>query len=474
MDCERCEALLIEAALGRIGSVSEDDAVVLRHHLEHCERCRTEFDNLKALLAAARTASPELSPESLHATHQAVMRAVSRRRRTVKILKLGAGLLGAAAAACLVLALSSGIDRGNTPAAAQATPPTRIVTVALSEHSALASTMTPEPAKPSLDPDFIRNVEAQTEPKAAFALIQDCFGQLKDRQGEGDFNALITLCDTIITRWPDSREALEARKLISRCYAELLDPEAARLAYLAYADAAGARAKARLLAKGGDAEAAGAEADRVSGKAILDEAQGLFSRNLSMESLAYCDVLISRYPGTETERTAKYVVGLYARQGNSPVEAARTFQEILDKAPADSPIAMLARTHLPEALVNSGRPDEAVGVWLKYSQLATDSEEQARGYYHAARILTEKGKEHYAEALALYKKVQTDYAGSSYTGRSSNWARSLHTKLTGLDTKLDPIDTDEMLKKLGDFYKEEIPEIKKILGDQEPIDVLSM
>ena len=67
----------------------------------------------------------------------------------------------------------------------------------------------------------------------------------------GNYRDILELCDKVITRWPDSDESLEARKLISRCYTQMAEHEAARLAFLTYADEAGERACQTQLGKSG-------------------------------------------------------------------------------------------------------------------------------------------------------------------------------------------------------------------------------
>jgi tetratricopeptide (TPR) repeat protein len=475
MNCEKCEALLIEAALGRAGAVSEDDAVVLNHHLERCERCRAEFDDLKRLFAAARTELAEPLPEALHATHQAVIRAVSRRRRAVKVLKLGAGLLGAATAACVILALSAGIARDNAPRLAQVDKPAPITSIPEQIPAPLPVLAAPEPSTPKLDPDFIREIEAQTDPKAAFSLVRQSFEEMTSRQEGGDLLGLIALCDTIITRWPDSDRALKARELISRCYMQIPDPEAARVAFIAYADDAGARAAAKLALTGADTSTAQAEADRVTGRLFVKQASVFFwtEKNYTA-ALSYGDVVLTRYPGSESARNVRNMMGQYYQRIRQPGRAAAEFRAVIAEAP-ESRAASIAWQDLPLALLKAGRSDEAVQSYLDYSQSHSDPKEQASGYYNAGNTLWMMGEKDYPQAAQWLRKVLRDYPDTPYAAASKRKltliVRNVVTK--HLSPEMDLLDIEKALTPESEFLKG-IPELKEILGDQEMVDILNM
>jgi predicted anti-sigma-YlaC factor YlaD len=110
--CEQWRGLIAMRALGELGN---DDATALDAHLEGCADCRAIADELAstvAMLAYVEAASieptalvpPELSARVLGDLHRAA--AMERRRR--RIIVSGASLVGAIAAALILIAVLSG------------------------------------------------------------------------------------------------------------------------------------------------------------------------------------------------------------------------------------------------------------------------------------------------------------------------------------------------------------------------------
>ena len=106
--------------------------------------------------------------------------------------------------------------------------------------------------------------------------------------------------------------------------------------------------------------------------------------------MSYTDVILTRYPGTESAREAHNLIGECYRKTDQPHLAARQYKAVIAEAP-DSAAALRARALLPSALLDAQRPDEAAEAWVAYSASATDMQEKAWGYYCAGKTLSLRG-----------------------------------------------------------------------------------
>ena len=412
MPCSgRYDDWIAEDALGAAAELSAGQKAELQAHLERCGRCRQKRRETLRLIDLVRDEpESEVPEEVLRATHENVMRAVRQRHRRVEFGRTLPWLSGAVAASILagggLWLVFSPSDTGagarvgqwaSAPASSQAadlpapTPPvggdagrTRSALVAAFERAAGAA--------------------------EALALLQGAFEAAKANQREGDLREILSLCDGVISRWNDTPEGLEARKLIARCHEQMGGPVQAHAAFLAYADEAGARygrhEQHAKCASGMERAGFG-----VTSTLILGEARRLLDSRDYLPSIAYADLLIMRYPDTEVAREARALVGVSHLLTRQPDEAVAVFQSIIDEAP-NGPAARNVATILPSALFNAGRPEAAAKAWICQAERCSNADERARGYYNAAALLSAYGERFHSESRALFRRVIEQYPTS--------------------------------------------------------------
>ena len=454
MSCATLKNLLDQAA-----SPADIDRLVAdfgyRSHLDACPACRDEFAAARQLLdffARQKAIAATVPEEEIEAARVAILRAVAERERRAAHAFLPTWLFdprlagGLAAAALIVIAVGvvefrrgQHASPGANPASASTVParsPVREKSGYVKASTRIASTQTPAPTqsmaapvvvekrKPTLTETF----KSAQGPQEAFALLQNAFDSAKQNLQGSDFLEILSLCNRVISRWNESDEGLEARKLIARCHEQMGDPMQAHAAFLAYADEAGARAKQKLLASNADQEAAAKDEAHVVSAIILAEANRLFDAKDYTQSLTYGDDLIARYPQTEPARQAQWMVGEYCLRTRQPAQAAQTFKAIIQEAP-DGPAAQMAQIALPSALFNAGRQAEAVKTWQDVGAKSTDKGTMACAYYNSAVLVATRGSVYYAEALQMFAKVVQDYPDSIYASLSKEAMNKLKTNI---------------------------------------------
>ena len=463
MSCTTLKNLLDQAA-----SPADIDRLVAdfgyRSHLDACPSCRAEFAAARQMFdffARQKANAATVPEEEIQATRVGILRAVAecepRAPRAflptwlsdllLSDSRLPGGLAsGLAIAAVVVIAVgvvelrrSQQASTGANPASASTVParsPVREKSGYVKASTRIASTQTPAPTqsmaapvvvekrKPTLTETF----KSAQGPQEAFALLQNAFDSAKQNSQGTDFFEILSLCNRVISRWNESDEGLEARKLVARCHEQLGDPMQAHTAFLTYADEAGARVKQRMFSSNVDQEAAAKEETHVVSAIILAEANRLFDAKDYTQSLTYGDDLIARYPQTEPARQAQWMVGEYCLRTRQPAQAAQTFKAIIQEAP-DGPAAQMAQIALPSALFNAGRQAEAVKTWQDVGAKSTDKGTMACAYYNSAVLVATRGSVYYAEALQMFAKVVQDYPDSIYASLSKEAMNKLKTNV---------------------------------------------
>jgi len=470
MSCTTLKNLLDQAA-----SPADIDRLVAdfgyRSHLDACPSCRAEFAAARQMLdffARQKANAATVPEEEIQATRVAILRAVAecepRAPRAflptwlsdllLSDARLPGGLVrGPAIAAVVVIAVGvvefrrgQHASTGANPASASTVPapsPVREKSGYVKASTRIASTQTPAPTQsmevassaPAVPVvvekrklTLAESFENAQGPKEALALLQNAFDSAKQNIPGADFLEILSLCERVISRWNESDEGLEARKLVARCHEQLGDPMQAHTAFLTYADEAGARVKQRMFSSNVDQEAAAKDEAHVVSDIILAEANRLFDAKDYTQSLTFGDDLIARYPQTEPARQAERMVGEYCLRTRQPAQAAQTFKAIIQEAP-DGPAAQMAQIALPSALFNAGRQAEAVKTWQDVGAKSTDKGTMACAYYNSAVLVATRGSVYYAEALQMFAKVVQDYPDSIYASLSKEAMNKLKTNI---------------------------------------------
>ena len=416
---------IAEYALGDDVELTAAQQAELRAHLTICDTCRQDCRDTMTLFGLIRDEPEWEIPEGiLRATHENVMRSIQQRTKQVALRRRFIWVSGALAASVLVvLGLWPGLPSpAHTPGA---TPPAIASTPASPPQRSNLPSPSAAPAVAEKTVSALHTAFQQAlDPAMAFALLQAAFTAASESPQGGQFQEIISLCDRVISRWHDSPEALEARKLIARCYEQMAEPMQAHTAFVAYADEVGVQAAQRLVLTGANQEAANDEEARASAATIVAEAQRLFDAKDYTQALTYGDDLLSRYPHSEPAHYAQWMVGEYCLRTRQPAQAAATFKAIIAEAP-DGPAARMAQIALPSALFKAGRQQEAVEIWQAYARHSTDTTEMACGYYNSAVLTATRGRAYYPQAMAMYKQVMADYPDTVYASLSKEAANRL-------------------------------------------------
>jgi len=176
-------------------------------------------------------------------------------------------------------------------------------------------------------------------------------------------------------------------------------------------------------------ERAAARQVETTASAIYRGIRRLIEGNDRVLGRSLCDVLVTRYPGTEFALDARVLIAAYHCQFREFTAAVETYRAVIEDAP-DSLPASRARAGLPSALFKAGRHDEAVQAWVDYGEAGDSDKQRACGYYNAASMLVIRGRRHYPQAMRLYRTVVTKYP-------AVNYARAARARLARLEKQIE-------------------------------------
>ncbi len=444
--CDALRELLGELALGEEGWLSDDERRRAEAHAAECPACRAYMADVAAIGGALRglgraEADIEVPERILLETRLHILAAVRaktlelRQQRLEAAWRRRARLWWSACAAAGALVIGLGLWWGLS--VLKATPFARrdpVLSIPTDEVTAVGALGSPQPAsKQPIDDGFFASTK---NPKQALELLE---GELASctsapQVARGAFDRIIAMAQALRARWPGSAQAAQALKVISRCHTEMGDEIRAREAFLAYADARGALAQTTALREGCSPTDARGRADALTADLIRGEALRRLMRRDYLPGMSYCDVLLTRYPGTEVALRARYMTGRYYRETRRGAQAIAAYQAVIDQAP-DSALAMNARTWLPSLLFNAGRRDAAVAMWLEYSELSSEYNEKACGYCNAGALEAARGEPHHPNAVKLFRTVVQEYPASGY-------ARQAKAMIAKLSKNIDDVILD--------------------------------
>jgi len=432
---ERLRDLVTEYAIATQGELSQEECAQAEEHLAACPGCRERFKQLRAIADALRSPfQVQVPQEVLFTTRSRVMAAVRlklqelaleeeekrfRRRRLLRrIVTSAAAVLLVTAGVVYWFTFGARREReatGRLPEVAQTAPkgdppvprPVELLREAQVSLVVAEASMAPKPSAEEA-------VRTAKDAKAALALLEAEFERAKASEHPGTvaLEEVVAAARAFIERSRGTREMEGALLLLSRCHAEMADPQKAQEAFLAYADALGRRVTSEAISKEGrdpaDAQATGESA---TAGIILQEAARLFRERDKLMGVSYCDIVVGRYRGSHPAWVALVMVGDHYGAIRQPAQAIQTYQAVLREAPIGSTAWNMAYMGLPTALLNAGRGDEAVQALMDYARTTTSRDAKAGAYYNAGAMLALRGK--HAQAVAMYRTAVERYPGTS-------------------------------------------------------------
>jgi len=229
----------------------------------------------------------------------------------------------------------------------------------------------------------------------ALSLLKDELenAKVKSEPSEPRFSEIIRISEMTLKKWGVTADSAEAWLLVSRSNTEMAKVEDARNAFLAYADAV-------------DETSSYLDASDV----ILKEMDGLFRKKDYLESLHYCDVLMTRYPGTPVAIRARIrAADYYASQG-SPDQAIKEYVRAASEG-NETEFAVTAREKAALVLANAGRIQDAIEM-ISLAEASTSNDfRKAELAYFKATIY--RGTGDYVSCLRVTKELLENFKGKN-------------------------------------------------------------
>jgi tetratricopeptide (TPR) repeat protein len=367
MYCPGFEGPMGEYALDGGAELAPEERERVEAHLAECPSCREEFEGEKALYAKLRRAHryvQSIQPPAAEVGElKRRVRAALRKREIARLAaKIAAGLTGLAAAVVLsVSLLSGGNDDGKSlpPIAAPPSPPEHIKPIVSSGPPRLPK---PQEARP----------ETAEHPKQVPFEVKKEICRLRDRfraeKGEdADPLALAEIARAtaeIATRYPGTREEVEALRIVFGCRERAGDADEAYDAFEAYVDGV-ERVKGRERA-----------AEEASGKG-----QNEFVRKEHLKALYYFDLAAKRYPDTERGQFAMFKRAECYQKLEDPEAALAELELLADRYP-ESKWAERACTRIPDFYFNFQEREMALRAYEEFMERYPTEDNIAYARFH--------------------------------------------------------------------------------------------
>lgn len=336
MSCPEFRDLIAEYALGELAELSAAEKGELESHLADCAECEAELRAVRAFCDLMRPRrEPTVPQESLERIPRNVMAAIRYRRRRRRLVRIGAFVAaGWAAAAAILVCVGAWRRLADDGHSTLSPPPVAVQSAPQSTPEApaairSAATAAPKRREPTLEERFA----AATDPTQALRLLLDSADAARNSADSATLEKIIALCPELVARWPGTLQALDAAWLISDCYTHLAEPDKARKAFVAYADAKGDLEKKRWLARVWEDARATAMGDKVAADTIIKEADRLFRQKDYVAALPYYELLHTRYPGAEASCHAQYMVAKYHEAKGQWAQASLLYARLRESSP---------------------------------------------------------------------------------------------------------------------------------------------
>lgn len=263
-----------------------------------------------------------------------------------------------------------------------------------------------------------RKFEKAVTAHEALELVRGFFGDLRRNAkmpaaNTRGFVYISQLCDRLIGKWPKARAALEARKLMHRCYLEIGEVEKARAIFLEYSNEVRKRVRAFALWQGANEHDAQSRAYEKTANLINNKGLQLFHNRDYVESAYYYSTVISNYPSTAAASRAYYMTGRIFSKSGRIQEAITAYKKGLEIAEDQYLLRSICR-ELSTEFCNAGREGEAVKVWEKMKRRVEDPRLDSYAMFMAGIVLYSEGEAFYPAAINKLKVAVESHPGNPY------------------------------------------------------------
>ena len=287
----------------------------------------------------------------------------------------------------------------------------------------VAAHATPQPARPATEPEPAPQVVESTpasrpieivpsparEPESGaitLAALQDEFKMLKESDSGITAEFLRKL-----NRHINEGGTIEARQLLVAAYEEMGERDLGLAAFEGLLD---------LVEKRDGVEQAAAETQRLANRLFYEQHDRL-------GALAYCDMLLARYPDSRLADSMRYLTCRYYELEGLPDQALAAYRDLRETGKGY--VAWEADRGVAQVLYNTGKKEEAFAE--VDGMIERHPENRAYLYYHKGMLLQAAGIEHYPAAVKAYKVVINEYAQTHYAGYSRNMLAFINKKMLG-------------------------------------------
>ena len=214
------------------------------------------------------------------------------------------------------------------------------------------------------------------------------------------------------TRESQERTDIDAMGLLIDCYLMFKETELAMTTLRDYLD--------RCEAVWGVDEAA----RRARGKA-----DRLFYKDRDhVSALGIFELVAGRYPDTEHQAYARFMVCKYFQRQRVAGEAIEEYESYVREFP-ESKYRPQAYKELYTLYFNRGLKDECIRVMNEYMKAYPDDEHAAYGTYQIGMAHYGQGVSHYPQALAQFKRVQTKYPDSKLAKSAAGMIEHINRRM---------------------------------------------
>lgn len=439
--CGSLRNLLQEYALGERAEISAEERDLIETHLAWCQSCReglAESRRFVQALAEGSSEAPLLDYEEVIA-ELPVPQAVFERCRSRTMLAVREELqskCGAPAEGSLAEQPDSRQDGLFRFALSSAAAACLGFVTGWFFFSSSSSPSVPEEVRSPVPvlaqkPDVAGDEVAAQDLGPAERIRAAFRGAREDKEplrAEGNYNSVLALCEEFIAVHADSPDIHDVRLVAHGCQVQLGNRDAARSAYMDYVDGRREEAYQDALQSGKDEKTAAAVADTVARTAYSQKAHTLMAKRDHLEAIAYCDILMTRHPGSREAIGAHKLLGDYYLASSQPEEALREYRKVVAQSD-DRRLVNATYEKLSRAAFNHGRREEAIEILDEYQAKVSSVQLKAKAGFLAGFYLCGDGEESLPDAVQRFRGVMNAYPDTSYAVRSEKMIALVRTRM---------------------------------------------
>jgi len=298
-----------------------------------------------------------------------------------------------------------------------------------------------EPSESAVSPEWMevherrfgweKKFAAAQTPTEAFNLLEECFTRASEKADEdpASLRRIIALCEALSHKWPDSRQSVDAKKLVFRCHTELGEAEDARAAYLTYAEAYGQMAELQAVERGKDEATAKKEGTERTAGAIYGQGSRHFQKKEYEQSVFYFGTVLHRFPETKAADKSLYMLGRYHEAMRKPEPAMEAFKTVLERS-TDTALLQAVIREVHMVAVNFKRKEEGLMLMDDVLKRFPDNKKlQGYVWFKTGLFQYFRGREFYPDAIRRLQKVVKDRPDSPYAQGSQQLITKMNEKM---------------------------------------------